>query len=64
MISTTDSHDNLIPDTPELKLPHPLMQERDFVMRPLVEIVHPVFNKYYAGVAIQRYLYQFADQLI
>lgn len=40
---------NLILDTPELKLPHPLMQERDFVMRPLVEIaadvVHPVFNK-------------------
>lgn len=25
-------------DTPELKLPHPLMQERDFVMRPLAEI--------------------------
>lgn len=36
-------------DTPELKLPHLLMHERDFVMRPLVEIapdvVHPVFNK-------------------
>ena len=40
---------NLILDTPELKLPHPLMQERDFVMRPLVEIAadiaHPVFKK-------------------
>ncbi|MFS2583733.1 2-amino-4-hydroxy-6-hydroxymethyldihydropteridine diphosphokinase [Bacteroides uniformis] len=36
-------------DTPELKLPHPLMQERDFVMRPLAEIapevVHPVLKK-------------------
>lgn len=40
---------NLILDTPELKLPHPLMQEREFVMRPLAEIaadvVHPVLNK-------------------
>ena len=25
-------------DTPELKVPHPLMHERDFVMRPLAEI--------------------------
>ncbi|WP_373829889.1 2-amino-4-hydroxy-6-hydroxymethyldihydropteridine diphosphokinase, partial [Bacteroides heparinolyticus] len=25
-------------DTPELTLPHPLMQERDFVMKPLMEI--------------------------
>lgn len=42
-------YDDLILNTPELKLPHPLMQERDFVMRPLVEIaadvVHPVLNK-------------------
>lgn len=25
-------------DTPELKIPHPLMREREFVMRPLAEI--------------------------
>ena len=25
-------------DTPELQVPHPLMHERDFVMRPLAEI--------------------------
>ena len=29
-------------DTPELKLPHPLMRERDFVMRPLAEIAPEV----------------------
>ena len=40
---------DLVLDTPELKLPHPLMQERRFVMEPLVEIapelVHPVLGK-------------------
>ena len=25
-------------DTPDLKIPHPLMEQRDFVMRPLAEI--------------------------
>ena len=40
---------DLVLDTPELKLPHPLMHERRFVMEPLAEIapdvMHPVLNK-------------------
>jgi len=32
-------YDNLSMDTPELTLPHPHMQERDFVMIPLREIM-------------------------
>ncbi|MDR2859307.1 MAG: 2-amino-4-hydroxy-6-hydroxymethyldihydropteridine diphosphokinase [Mediterranea sp.] len=42
-------YDNLIMTTKELTLPHPLMTERIFVMKPLVEIapevVHPVFGR-------------------
>lgn len=42
-------YDDLILQTPELILPHPLMQDRRFVMEPLLEIapsvVHPVFKK-------------------
>ena len=32
------TYDNIAMDTPELTLPHPRMQDREFVMRPLEEI--------------------------
>jgi 2-amino-4-hydroxy-6-hydroxymethyldihydropteridine diphosphokinase len=32
------AYDNLTVDDPDLKIPHPLMHERDFVMIPLNEI--------------------------
>lgn len=39
----------IVNDAPKLVIPHPLMQERDFVLKPLAEIapdfVHPVLNK-------------------
>ncbi len=42
-------YDDAVLDTPDLKLPHPLMQERDFVLAPLCEIapskVHPVLGR-------------------
>ena len=31
-------YDDLTVDEPDLKIPHPLMRERDFVMKPLAEI--------------------------
>ena len=37
-------YDDLILDTPQLKVPHPLMTERDFVMNPLHEIAPELVN--------------------
>jgi len=42
-------YENIIMDTKELKLPHPDMQNRDFVLVPMAELapalVHPVLKK-------------------
>ena len=42
-------YDSQIIDLPDLKVPHPDMQNRDFVLRPLAQIapdaVHPVLRK-------------------
>lgn len=42
-------YDTLMLQTPELTIPHPLMTERDFVMKPLIEIagnvIHPTRQK-------------------
>ncbi len=41
--------DDVIMDTPDLRIPHPLLHEREFVLRPLSEIapdkVHPILKK-------------------
>lgn len=42
-------YDNVIRQDTNLKIPHPLLAEREFVLRPLSDIaadfLHPVFNK-------------------
>lgn len=42
-------YDTLVLQTPELTIPHPLMTERDFVIKPLIEIagnvIHPTREK-------------------
>jgi len=42
-------YDDLIMETPDLKIPHPGISEREFVLKPLVEIapdkIHPVIQK-------------------
>ena len=49
-------YDNLIVDEPTLKIPHPLITERDFVLIPLVEIapelVDPVSGLHYSDVIL------------
>lgn len=42
-------YDDMVMNTPELVIPHPLMQDRDFVLTPLVEIapnkIHPTLGR-------------------
>ena len=42
-------YEDIVLDTPTLKIPHPLIAERDFVLTPLKEIlpnlIHPVLKK-------------------
>ncbi|MDY4789214.1 MAG: 2-amino-4-hydroxy-6-hydroxymethyldihydropteridine diphosphokinase [Bacteroidales bacterium] len=42
-------YENIVLDTPTLKIPHPLIEERDFVLIPLKEIlpnlIHPILKK-------------------
>lgn len=42
-------YDQLILETEDLTIPHPLLHQRDFVLKPLLEIApdwkHPVYNK-------------------
>lgn len=42
-------YDDMVVDEPDLKIPHPLLHERDFVLEPLNEVapqkMHPVLGK-------------------
>ncbi len=42
-------YDDIVLETPTLRLPHPRMHEREFVLTPLVQVashfLHPVFRK-------------------
>lgn len=41
-------YDNIVLNTPELTVPHPMLQHRDFVLRPLAQVmgqyVHPILK--------------------
>lgn len=41
-------YDNIVLDTPKLTIPHPMLQHREFVLRPLVQVmgqyVHPILK--------------------
>jgi len=51
-------YDDLILNTPELEIPHPMMCDREFVLKPLAEIgpdvIHPVFRKSIKGLLEDR----------
>ena len=52
-------YDDIVMQTLQLTIPHPLMHKRSFVMEPLAEIapdvVHPVFHKTIAELAGFKY---------
>ena len=52
-------YDDIVMQTLQLTIPHPLMHKRSFVMEPLAEIapdvVHPVFHKTIAELACFKY---------
>lgn len=52
-------YDDIVMQTLQLTIPHPLMHKRSFVMEPLAEIapdvVHPVFHKTIAELAGLKY---------
>jgi len=37
-------YDDLVIDEPDLKIPHPLMEQREFVMKPLAEVKQRLFQ--------------------
>lgn len=47
-------YEDIVINTPNLKIPHPLIQERDFVLIPLKEIIpdfiHPLIQKKIKGI--------------
>ncbi|MBN2766280.1 MAG: 2-amino-4-hydroxy-6-hydroxymethyldihydropteridine diphosphokinase [Paludibacteraceae bacterium] len=48
-------YDTMLIDTPQLKIPHPLITERDFVLKPLLEIA-PELRHPASGVLFSDYL--------